>query len=295
MLIKKRISIIYFIRTITWDILAIACYAILAGTFDHYGILSQVSIPLAVTAFAGTVLSLLLAFRTSQSYERWWEARVVWGAIVNDSRTLVRQVKLFMPNTEAGLAVAKDFARRQSVWCFALGESLRKVDHSSKVTGYFSQTGTDSGNKPNLIINHHADALAQACQQFSLNANKQVQIDATLVRLCDSMGKCERIKNTVFPRAYSVLIHFLIYVLMTMLPFGLEDQSKLVEVSLTIIIPVLFIIIEQTAILMQDPFENRPTDTPMTQLAMTIENTLMEIVDEPPVNEIKPPVSYYIM
>jgi putative membrane protein len=295
MLIKKRISIIYFLRTIKWDIVAIVLYALLAGTFDHYGILREVSIPLAVTAFAGTVLSLLLTFRTSQSYERWWEARVVWGAIVNDSRTLVRQVKLFMPQTEAGLAVAKDFARRQGVWCFALGESLRKLEHSDKVTGYFKQTGTDSGNKPNMILNHHADALARASEQFALDANKQVQIDATVARLCDSMGKCERIKNTVFPRAYSVLIHFLIYVLMTLLPFGLEDQSKLVEISLTVIIPVLFIAIEQTAILMQDPFENRPTDTPMTQLAMSIENTLLEIVDEPPVNEIKPPVSYYVM
>ena len=275
--------------------LAIICYALLAGTFDHYGILSQVSIPLALTSFVGTILSLLLAFRTSQSYERWWEARVVWGAIVNDSRTLVRQVKLFMPKTAEGLTVAKDFARRQSVWCFALGESLRKLDHSSKVSTYFDQAGIDTANKPNMILNHHADALAAATEQFTLDPNKEVQIDATLARLCDSMGKCERIKNTVFPRAYSVLIHFLIYVLMTILPFGLEDQSKLVEISLTIAIPLLFIAIEQTAILMQDPFENRPTDTPMTQLSKTIENTLMEIVGEPAVNKIEPPVSYYIM
>jgi putative membrane protein len=296
MLIKKRISILYFLRTIKWDILAIICYAMLAGTFDHYGILSQVSIPLALTSFIGTILSLLLAFRTSQSYERWWEGRVVWGAIVNDSRTLVRQVKLFMPQTAEGLAVAKDFARRQGVWCFALSEALRKLDHSAKVNTYFNgRKGADSTNKPNMIINHHADALAAATLQFELDANKQVQIDATLARLCDSMGKCERIKNTVFPRAYSVLIHFLIYVLMTMLPFGLEDQSKLVEISLTVVIPSLFIAIEQTAILMQDPFENRPTDTPMTHLSKTIENTLMEIVDEPAVNKIEPPVSYYIM
>lgn len=295
MLIKKRISVIYFLRTIKWDILAVVCYATLAGTFDHYGILSKVSIPLAVTSFTGTILSLLLAFRTAQSYERWWEARTVWGAIVNDSRTLVRQVMQFMPKTGDGLAVAKDFARRQSVWCFALGESLRKVEHSEKVNQYFSQSGTDSANKPNMILNHHADALASASERFQIDPNKQVQIDATLARLCDSMGKCERIKNTVFPRAYSLLIHFLIYVLMTLLPFGLEDQSKLVEVGLSIIIPILFIAIEQTAILMQDPFENRPTDTPMTALSKSIENTLMETVGEPPVNKIETPVSYFIM
>jgi len=295
MLIKKRISVLYFLKTIKWDILAIVCYAIIAGTFDHYGVVKQVSIPLAVTAFAGTILSLLLAFRTSQSYERWWEARVVWGAIVNDSRTLIRQVKQFMPKNTEGLEVAKNFARRQSVWCFALSESLRKTGHCTKVTDYFSQTGDDSNNKPNLILDHHADKLAIAAEKFDLNPNKQVQIDSTIARLCDAMGKCERIKNTVFPRAYSLLIHFLIYVLMTMLPFGLEDQSKFIEISLTIVVPSLFIAIEQTAILMQDPFENRPTDTPMTALSKSIENTLMEMVGEPPVNVIEPPVSYYIM
>lgn len=295
MLIQKRISIFYFLKTIKWDIFAIVCYAFLAGSFDHYGILSQVKIPLGVTAFSATVISLLLTFRTSQSYERWWEARVVWGAIVNDSRTLIRQVKQFMPRNDAGLAIARNFARRQGVWCFALSESLRKMDSSEKVIRYFEQNSPDSTNKANMILNHHADALAEAVEQFGTDPNKQVQIDATLARLCDSMGKCERIKNTVFPRAYSVLIHFLIYVLMTMLPFGLEDQSKLVEISLTIIIPSLFIGIEQTAILMQDPFENRPTDTPMTTLSKSIENTLLEMVGEPPANKIEPPTTYYIM
>ncbi len=295
MLIKKRISVVYFIKTIQWDILAITSYAVIIGAFHYNGILSDVTIPLSVTGFAGTILSLLLAFRTSQSYERWWEARVVWGAIVNDSRTLVRQVKQFFPKTEEGLSIAKDFARRQSVWCFALGEGLRRIGPSEKTQDYFDKMGAESANKPNMILNHHADALSEASDAFSLDPNKQVQIDATLARLCDAMGKCERIKNTVFPRSYSLLIHFLIYVLMTLLPFGLEDQSKIVEISLTILIPLLFIAIEQTAILMQDPFENKPTDTPMTTLAMSIENTLMEVVGEPPVNKIEPPTTYFIM
>jgi putative membrane protein len=64
---------------------------------------------------------------------------------------------------------------------------------------------------------------------------------------------------------------------MSLLPFGLEDNSKLVEVLLTFVIPALFISIEKTAILMQDPFENRPTDTPTTALSLTIERNLREM------------------
>lgn len=295
MLTNKKISVLYFIRLIKWDIFFIAIYAILAGTFDHYGFMEQIDIPLALSAFVGTTLSLLLAFRTSQSYERWWEARVVWGGIVNDSRTLVRQLGQFMPKSPEGRKVVEAFAYRQAIWCFALSQGLRKVPFSKKVEDYFQLHGLKSDNRANLLLNIHAGELAVASEQFSLDANKQVQIDATIGRLCDSMGRCERIKNTVFPRSYSVLIHFLIYVLMTIMPFGLEDETKAVEILLTFLVPVLFIAIERTAIIMQDPFENAPTDTPMTALSVTIEKNLMEMIGREVELGENSQDSYYIM
>ncbi|QNK64538.1 hypothetical protein H7F33_08690 [Pedobacter sp. PAMC26386] len=109
------------------------------------------------------------------------------------------------------------------------------------------------------------------------------------------MGKCERIKNTVFPRSYSVLIHFLIYVLMTILPFGLDDKNKVVEILLTFMVPVLFITIERIAIIMQDPFENVPTDTPMTALSRTIERNLLEMIDKKPAETDPSADSYFVM
>ncbi|OJW13892.1 bestrophin family ion channel [Mucilaginibacter sp. 44-25] len=295
MLIKKRISVLYFIRLIKWDLIAIAAYAALAGTFDHYWIFNQINIPLAVSAFVGTTLSLLLGFRTSQSYERWWEARVVWGAIVNDSRTLIRQLQQFLPKGPQTTLILSEFIQRQVIWCYALSESLRRVPFSAKVEDYFREHQLESANRPNLLLNKHSENLGALSEQFQIDANKQVQIDATIVRLCDSMGKCERIKNTVFPRSYSLLIHFLIYVLMTMLPFGLEDKTKTVEILLTFMVPVLFIAIERTAIIMQDPFENVPTDTPMTTLAKTIEGNLLEMIGEQPSSQAATGGDYYVM
>ncbi|MET0245037.1 MAG: bestrophin family ion channel, partial [Flavitalea sp.] len=221
-----------------------------------------------------------LAFRTSQSYERWWEARTVWGAIVNDSRTLIRQLIEFLPNDENKEAVLRQFAERQSIWCYALAESLRRLPFSEKTQTYCEANKVHGQNLPNILLNHHAYQLAEICSDSQLNANKQVQIDNTLQRLTDSMGKCERIKTTVFPRSYSVLIHFLIYALMTILPFGLEDNHAIVEVALVFFVPSLFIAIEQTAILMQDPFENKPNDTAMTTISNTIERNLAEMIGE---------------
>ncbi len=279
MLLKKNISITYFLNLIKWDVIAITIYATLVGALDHFAFFEAISIPLSISALVSTLLSLLLAFRTSQSYERWWEARVIWGAIVNDSRSLIRQLIHFLPNDDRKDDYIKDFAIRQSIWCYTLADSLRKVPFTGKVAAYFSQHQYESDNSPNLLLTRHVEHLAELAQHYHLNPNIQVQLDNTVVKLTDHMGKCERIKNTVFPRSYSVLIHVLIYVLMTILPFGLDDNHPIVEAFLATFVPVLFIAIERTAILMQDPFENRPTDTPMTTLSATIERNLMELAN----------------
>ena len=295
MLLNKRISILYFIRLIRYDIVIIVIYAVLMGFLDKYSIFSNLVIPISVSAIIGTLISLLLAFKTAQSYERWWEARIIWGAIVNDSRSIVRQLKQFLPAGEQSDKLIKIFALRQIIWCYSLADSLRKKTFRKKVNDYLAEHNIESANVPNYLLNEHAKQIAAIADQFALNANMQIQLDATLVRLNDAMGKCERIKNTVFPKSYSILIHFLIYVFLTIFPFGLDDAFIFTEMLLTILIPVLFVAIEQTAIILQDPFENKPTDTPMTTLSQTIEKNLCEITGMPYVAEEENKAAYYVM
>ena len=289
MLLNKRISIFTFLKQIKFDITAILIYAIVVGIADQYGFLSKIEIPIAMSAIIGTALSLLLAFRTAQAYERWWEARIIWGAIVNDSRTLIRQVKQFLP--EKDTKIVQDFAYRQIIWCYVLGESLRKLSYSKKVYDYVKEHKLSKNNIPNAIINQHSEALSK----LEISDFKQIQIDSTLSLLCDSMGKCERIKNTVFPKSYSLLVHFFIYVFATLLPFGLDDIYVLVEIFLTALIPIIFIAIERTAIILQDPFENVTTDIPMTSLAITIEINIKELIGDTDLPIVEKPKSFYIM
>ena len=289
MLLNKRISIFTFLKQIKFDITAILIYAIVVGIADQYGFLSKIEIPIAMSAIIGTALSLLLAFRTAQAYERWWEARIIWGAIVNDSRTLIRQVKQFLP--EKDTKIVQDFAYRQIIWCYVLGESLRKLSYSKKVYDYVKEHKLSKNNIPNAIINQHSEALSK----LEISDFKQIQIDSTLSRLCDSMGKCERIKNTVFPKSYSLLVHFFIYVFASLLPIGLDDKYVLVEIFLTALIPIIFIAIERTAIILQDPFENVTTDIPMTSLAITIEINIKELIGDTDLPIVEKPKSFYIM
>lgn len=293
MLLNKRISIIEFLQQIKLSILFLTLYAVVIGLLDNHRFFASVSIPLAISGVVGTAVSLLLAFRTSQSYERWWEARVVWGAIVNDSRTLVRQLELYLPSAQS--KAIDELSERQVVWCYALGESLRRLPFSERVASYLAGHRLDGGtNIPASLLNEHSRQLKKLAEQGQISDFGLMQVDNTLMRLCESMGRCERIKNTVFPRNYSLLIHFLIYVFATILPFGLDDSNISTEIVVTALLPIIFIAIEKTAILMQDPFENLPLDTPMTALATTIETNLAHLTGKtPPVQS--PQDGYFVM
>lgn len=292
MLLNKKISVWYFIREIKSQILFIGIFAVVIGLLDMLPWFQKISLPLNIPALLGTAVSLLLAFRTSQSYERWWEARTVWGAIVNDSRTLVRLVNQFLPEGDKNI---RAIAERQIIWNYALGESLRKLPFSDKVQKYLDENKISTLNIPNALLDAHSKQFKEIAASKGLTDFQQMQLNDMVTRLCDSMGKCERLKNTVFPRSYSVLVHILIYVFAAILPFGLDDSQLTVEIMITFLVPIVFITIEKTSIIMQDPFENGPVDTPMTSLAQTIEINIRQMIGEQNVPLKKENTSYYEM
>ncbi|MBT2621832.1 MULTISPECIES: bestrophin family protein [Chryseobacterium] len=293
MLLNKRLSIWYFVNEIKSQMLFLFIFAVSIGLLDLLPGFRKISLPLNVPALIGTAVSLLLAFRTSQSYERWWEARIVWGAIVNDSRTFVRLVMQFLP--EGHDKEVEKFAERQIVWTYALGESLRKQPFSDRVQDYLGANKISGFNIPNALLDEHSKQVKEIMYAKSISEFQQLQLNDAITKLCDSMGKCERLKNTVFPRSYSILVHVLIYVFAAILPFGLDDNQLIVEIALTFLVPTMFIAIERTSIIMQDPFENTPVDTPMTSLAQTIEINLRQMIGEQNVPMKKENPLYYEM
>lgn len=292
MLLNKKISVWYFIREIKSQILFIGIFAVAIGLLDMLPGFRKISLPLNIPALLGTAVSLLLAFRTSQSYERWWEARTVWGAIVNDSRSFVRLVNQFVPSEDH--KTIREFAERQIIWTYALGESLRKLPFSDKVQNYLKENQINAVNVPNALLDAHSRQLKEIGTS-KLTDFQQMQLNDMVTRLCDSMGKCERLKNTVFPRSYSILVHTLIYVFAIILPFGLDDSQLIIEMLITFLIPIVFITIEKTSIMMQDPFENKPVDTPVTSLAQTIEINIRQMIGEQNVPPKKENTTYYEM
>lgn len=287
MLLKKRIPMRYVLGKIRVELGLVMTYTILFEIFHHYFINVSVDIPIAIPTMVGTIISLLLAFKSNQAYDRWWEARIIWGSIVNESRTLVRQMLTFYK--DPGFSVEanefkENFTKRQIAWCYSLGQALRNKDAIKPIRDLISEEELNfvknHQNIPNAILLLHARDLRIARKDKRLNAYQQVEIDKTITRLCDAMGKCERIKNTIFPTTYSMYIRMTLCLFILLLPFGLISLLSWFAIPLITIIGGMFFLIEKMAIHLQDPFENRPTDTPVTAIANTIEKNLMQMLNE---------------
>lgn len=293
MLLKKGIPLGYIFGKIKYEILAVTVYTLIINMLYYQYGLTEISIPLAVPMVLGTVLSLLLAFRSNQAYDRWWEARTIWGAIVNDSRTLARQMMSIVDgdDSEDFRHFRQQFIRRQIAWNYALGQSLRKKDPLRGLDKHLSRRELNHlaryDNVPAGILQLHSRDIKYALQQEWINPYQQIELDRTLTRLCDAMGKCERIKNTVFPATYSLYTHFAVIFFILLLPFALIDSLGIVEVPLVAAISASFLLIEKMAINLQDPFENKPTDTPMTTIARKVERDLLQISEEPSLEHLE--------
>ncbi|HSC37270.1 MAG TPA: bestrophin family ion channel, partial [Chitinophagaceae bacterium] len=109
-------------------------------------------------------------------------------------------------------------------------------------------------------------------------------------------GKCERIKNTVFPSTYSLYIHFSLLLFMGLLPLGLVEFFGYWAIPLTTSIAACFLLIEKMAIHLQDPFENKPTDTPVTAIARKVEQDLRQMLrDQEMPEEEKGVAVFYVL
>jgi ion channel-forming bestrophin family protein len=284
MLLKKNIPFKYVFGKIKYEIIVITLYAtVVALLYESYH-LTRISIPISVPAILGTVISLLLGFRSNQAYDRWWEARHIWGAIVNDSRNLARQVATFTPSDDESGQVnefVQRFIRRQIGWCYSLGRHLRGQNAANGLSKYLDRKEYDyvakMDNIPSALCDQMGRDLQFALEQGWINRFQQVEIDRTVTRLTDAMGKCERIKNTVFPSTYSLYIHMALMLFIVLLPFGVIEYFGVLEVPLVVAISACFLLIEKMGIHLQDPFENKPTDTPMTTISRNIEKNLVQL------------------
>ncbi|RYY12836.1 MAG: hypothetical protein EOO04_32935, partial [Chitinophagaceae bacterium] len=253
--------------------------------------------PLSIPAFLGTAISIILSFKLNQSYDRWWEARKIWGSIVNDSRTFVLQLQSFLK--KGNDAEIQTLAYRQIAWCYSLGQNLRGLDPTQHLEKYISQDEIDlirdHQNKPLALLQLNTRQIAALKEQKQLDVFSHIQLNNTLVNFSNEMGMAERIKNTIFPATYRLFLHFFIYLFVITLCIALNDIDSRFEIPLLLLISSAFFLLEKSATHLQDPFSNQPTDTPVTTIATTIEINIMQLLGEDGLPVIPPTNTFYLM
>lgn len=289
MLINKRIPFLYIFNKIKYEIV----YVLIIGILVHFltTIYKDVipEMPLTIPAFIGTAISVILSFKLNQSYDRWWEARKIWGSIVNDSRSFVLQLQSFVAKDKQ--TEIKEIAYRHIAWCYSLGQSLRGQNATDNLNQFIANSDIEKlsnhNNKPLGLLQQNTLQILSLKENNKLDIFGQIQINHTLVNFSNAMGMAERIKSTVFPVTYRLFLHFFIYIFVITLSIALRDIESYFELPLLLTISSAFFLLERSATHLQDPFMNRPTDTAMTTISRTIEINIKQLLGE---NEIPKPI-----
>jgi ion channel-forming bestrophin family protein len=297
MLLDKKIPFSYVMAKVKYDLALL----IVIGTLVYY-IKQQLryllpDIPIAIPAFIGTAISVILSFKLSQSYDRWWEARKIWGSIVNDSRNLILQLQAFLPNDRREDLIA--IGHRQIAWVYCLGRSLRGLDPLHGLERFVPASEmahvNTHANKSLALLQLNSLHLRRLHEAGRLDNYSHVHANATLTNLSNYMGMAERIKSTVFPVTYRLFLHLFIYLFAITLSIALEDIALYFELPLLVMIATSFLLLEKSAKYLQDPFSNAPTDTAMTAIATTIEINIKQMLGESDVPQPHTPGSFYLM
>jgi len=302
MLCAQSVPITYAFNKVKTDVLRVMLFSLLFHGVKVVIKDALPEIPMALPTVLGTSITLLLAFNLNQSYDRWWEARKIWGSIVNDSRSLVLQIASFAVDRDEHRAasVLERVVFRQIAFCYSLGQALRgRVPLTEEQEQLLSDEDlrfvSAQRNQPLGLLMRHQMEVRNLHRHRQINDLQQVQIDATLVRLCDAMGRAERIKSTVFPVTYRLFVHYFIYLFLIVMSMVLVRTLGAYEVPILVLLASTYFLLEKTALYMQDPFSDRPTDTAVTAIARTIEINLRQLIGNEDVPPPQPPDGFFLM
>jgi len=252
-----------------------------------FGLARYVSFPALPVLPMASVLSIFLAFRTNSAYSRWWEARGLWGQLVNASRSFARQAITFLDGGGEPPDVGRPqryLVHLQIAFVCALRCHLRQqnpfAELSTLVDAATLRQLRGHRNVPAAILLEMGLRLKEAFAAGLIDTYRMVAMDQTLSELSHIMGGCERIKNTPLPRQYDYFPRILVHCHCVLLPFGLVDGLQLLTPLVSTVVSFMFVALEEVGREIENPFENSVHDTPMTALSRSIEINLRQFLGE---------------
>jgi putative membrane protein len=250
------------------------------GEFFHY------KIPLNAGPFTliGVALAIFLGFYNNASYDRFWEGRKLWGALLNTTRSLARQAITMSGYGEKDKEIAS-FIHLLIALVYALNHQLRQTDATAdlerNLPKSFVQELQKVKFKPVIILKEMGNWLMKAKAEGRVDAITITAFDHNFNAISDIIGGCERIISTPIPFTYRVLLHRTVYFYCFMLPFGLVDSIGWMTPIMVAFISYTFIALDAIVAEIEQPFGTKPNDLALNTMSRMIETTLLEMAGEP--------------
>ncbi len=227
-----------------------------------------------VYSLLGFVISLLLVFRTNTAYDRWWEGRKAWGAFVNDTRSLSSKLSAVALTAEERSA----FTRLIPLFVIATKQHLRNQDLKEEVSAGHDLEGLDlSGHQPLRIIQLLRVEIEKLLHKETIHKESWLALNRDLDSLINSLGVCERIKNTPIPFSYSLFIKKFIFIYVVTMPLAFVPLFGYLSAFISTFVFYALVSMELLAEEIEDPFGSDQNDLPTDQLCLTIQNNCQQI------------------
>ena len=267
------------------QILLIGLISALITNIQHGFPSSFSSYSVAPFTLLGIALSLFLGFRNNASYQRWWEARGLWGQLVYDARSLCRQALSYVDEDNP---IGRDTQRRLIYLSIAFTHAVRHrlrntspwEDIERFVDPKYHSKMRQAKNLPDYLMRLMGKELGYCRQQHLLSEQMVQNMDERLNSMTVVLAACERIHNTPLPFAYTLLVHRTTYLYCFMLPFGLVSSLGWVTPLICSVIAYTFFGLDALSEELELPFGLADNQLPLTALSRTIEINLLEALGE---------------
>ncbi len=260
-------------------------FVVVAFQVMHWEWVSLPHIPLALY---GSAIGIVVGFRNQSCYARWWEARTLWGTIVNNARSWGRQALTMRDsdgNNSAGLrAMQVSLIHHQAAFSYALRDHLRKLQPWEDLNRFLSPEDVAAlrleRNIP-LALQMRLGRLIQECRERGwLDAFAWQAMDNTLNDLADAQGGTERIKNTPMPKQYDYFPQLFVKIYCVLLPLALVDKMGWFTPLGSTMVGFIFLTLDRIGRDLEDPFDNTVYDVPLTSICRSIEINLRQMLGE---------------
>jgi ion channel-forming bestrophin family protein len=272
--IIKRLCTLSVKRKLALWLLLVGLYAGLVDWLDNTQ--AKLIVQASGAAYGSFILGVLLVFRTNSAYDRWWEARKLWGQLTNETRNICIKVDAFSRSDSTTLL---QFARLLIAFPYALKEHLRSGCKLSQVPGF--QNATKS---PRHVPFYIADQIYKHALDLrrsrDINTVEQLQLDAHIQEFMDICGKCERIRNSPVALSYRQILRHGIGLNIIGLPWYLAPDFHFWTIPIVMTAGYFMIGLELIAEDIEEPFGHGDDNLPLEHYCKTIEESVIDMVEQ---------------